>query len=553
MAESLFEKIVISTSDDDYNAFFSDEIRLAHYTQVSILPFTHVKQEKLIKNWLNESKNEYDIDGYHGKIDQIENNINSIIIHNKILPRYPFFILSILQTYEAFMPQNIEITAYGHCYYALIVAHLVKSGIEPKDESISACFNYSRNLAFEIFKENPSGLYISSEQLKAFDDRYNEKYLINKSLVNRLKGRYGILKVESNGDISFNLSYSYYYFLGGYLSKHYNEESIEKIVSQLVEDSHKKNNSTILIFTIHHAHDLKIIDEILTHTACAIDQLAPATLDTEETEIFYELLTAIPEKLETDGLEKDRESERAHRDIVESEDNKLPRIDEPDDSERDNKILNDIYHCNKNIEVLSQVLRNNVGNLERKKISEIAETICDAGLRLSRILVTNKREINELINYIYKRLEKDKSNSDIKNLKIKETDIRKAVIFHVFLWIMSNIERVVSSINKPEISPVIKELSQLKSTPAYKIIYYFYSLDTSESFTKRNKEQIETLMKEYQGKEHSFLRRILSIRTQQYINTHEIDSSVYQSVCSTLKIDYKPKFKTRMTTRHQSK
>jgi len=367
LAEKHFEKIAISTSDDDYNSFFSDEIRLAHYTPVSIHPFTHVKQEALIKNWLNQSKQEHGIDGYHGKIDQIENNINSIIIHNKILPRYPFFILSILQTYEAFMPQNIEITAYGHCYYALIVAHLVKSGIEPKDESISACFNYSRNLAFEIFNRNPTGLNISNEQLKVFDDSYNEKYLINKSLVNRLKGRYGILKVEPNGDISFKLSYSYYYFLGGYLSKNYDEKPIEKIVSQLVEDSHKKNNSTTLIFTIHHAHDLKIIDEILTHTACAIDQLAPATLDTDETEIFYELLTAIPEKLETDGLEKDRESERAHRDKVESEDKRSPNTGEKDDLERDSQILNDIYHCNKNIEVLSQVLRNNVGNLERKK------------------------------------------------------------------------------------------------------------------------------------------------------------------------------------------
>ena len=319
-------------------------------------------------------------------------------------------------------------------------------------------------------------------------------------------------------------------------------------MSELIENSHKKNNSTTLIFTIHHAHDLKIIDEILTHTACAIDQLAPATLDTDETEIFYELLTAIPEKLESNGVKEDRESERARRDLVEQKDEELSEIENIDDSERDNKILNDIYHCNKNIEVLSQVLRNNVGNLERKKIAEIAETICDAGLRLSRLLVTSKNEINELINYIHERLRISGSDNDKIDLKIKEDDIRKAVIFHVFLWIMSNIERVVSSINKPEISPVIKELSLLKNTPAYKIIYYFFSLDTSENFTKRNKEQLEGLVREYQGKEHSFLHRIISIRTQQFINTHEIESSVYQSVCSTLKIDYKPKFKGRIST-----
>ena len=94
-------------------------------------------------------------------------------------------------------------------------------------------------------------------------------------------------------------------------------------------------------------------------------KLAPATLDTDETEIFYELLTAIPEKLESNGVKEDRESERARRDLVEQKDEELSEIENIDDSERDNKILNDIYHCNKNIEVLSQVLRNNVGNLGR--------------------------------------------------------------------------------------------------------------------------------------------------------------------------------------------
>jgi GTPase SAR1 family protein len=548
MAEVYFENVIISTSDDYYNSYFSDEIRLSNYTPISILPFTHVKQEKLIKNWLDESKSGQEIEGYHGRVDKIENNINSIIIHNKILPRYPFFILSILQTYEAFMPQNIEITAYGHCYYALILAHLVKSGIEPKDESISACFNYARNLAFEIFDKGPSSLTISSEQLKDFDERYNEKYLISNSLINRLRGRYGILRLTPNGEMSFSLSYSYYYFLGGYLSKHYNENRVSEIVSEIIENSHKKNNSTTLIFTVHHAHDLKIIDEILTHTACAIDQLKPATLDTNETEIFYELLTSIPENLKSNGIEKDRESEREFRDRAEKDQDHPTGFNDIDEQKRGNRLLNEIYHCNKNIDVLSQVLRNNVGNLERKKISEIAETICDAGLRLSRILITDKDEINDLINYIHVRLKKDKEKSQIKKSKIKEKDIRKAVLFHVFLWVMSNIEKVVSSINKPEIGPVIKELSQLKNSPAYLIIYYFYSLDTSESFTKRNKEQLESLLKKYQGKEHYFLRKILSIRTQHYINTHQIDDPIYQATCSALKIDYKPKFNNRIST-----
>ncbi len=448
------------------------------------------------------------------------------------------------------MPQNIEITAYGHCYYALIVAHLVKSGVEPKDESISACFNYARNLAFEIFQKNPAGLSISREEYKQFEDRYSKRFIISKSLVNRLKGRYGILRLSPSGDVSFSLDYSYYYFLGGYLSKNYNNKDVAQIVNDIIENSHKKNNATTLIFTIHHAHDLEIIDEILTHTACAIDQLSPATLDAEETEMFYDLLSAIPEKLESKGVEEDRESERELRDKAELKANDIDELDQIDELKRENQLLNEIFHCNKNIEVLSQVLRNNVGNLERDKLLEIVETICDAGLRLARILISNKKEINELIDYIYRRLQKEEG--EIKGTpRIEESEFRKAVVFRVFVWVISNIERVVSSINKPEIDPLVNELSQMKNTPAYDLIYYFYSLDTSESFTKNNKQHLDYLVKEYRGKGHTLLQRIISIRTQRFVNTHEIDDPLYQSVCSTLKIEYKPKFNPRISTQRK--
>ena len=121
-----------------------------------------------------------------GKIDQIERNINGIIISNKIVPRYPFFILSILQTYEVFMPQDVKITAYGHCYHTLILAHLIKSGVDKSDKAISACINFSSHLAYEINKLNPSGADISYEEFQEFVLKYREDYLIPDALLNRL-------------------------------------------------------------------------------------------------------------------------------------------------------------------------------------------------------------------------------------------------------------------------------------------------------------------------------------------------------------------------------
>lgn len=534
LAESIFDNVIVTTSIDNYESYFKDDTRLLHFSFITIRPFTHVKQEKLITKWL-QLKNKNIIKNIeHGEIDQIENNINSIIIDNKILPRYPFFILSILQTYEAFMPQDLKITAYGHCYYALILAHLIKSGVAKEDDSISASFNYANHLAFEMHAKSPISLFISYEDYDVFKNKYTERFIIKDSLVNRLHSNLGIIKEVNGRGYQFNLAYSYYYFLGQYLAKNYKDN--KKLVSDMIEKSYKKNNSLSLIFTIHHAQDLEIIDEILVHTICAIDNVEPARLDKDETRIFRELLSNIPKKLISDQpVNKERDNERKLRDKVESQ-NDI----ETKENENDQYLLNQIYQCYKNIEILSQILKNKYGSLEKTKITEIVEIICDAGLRLAKILLSEDMKVEELIEYIQKQYMASDEFDASKSKQSQLDDIRRAVMSRVFLWVMSNLERTVSSINKPEINEIIEDIKNRRDTPAYEIIHYFYSLDTAKKFDEDKKELLKNLIKKHDEKSMFFLHKILSIRTQHYINTHEIKAPMKQAVSSLLKIDYKP-------------
>ena len=110
-------------------------------------------------------------DGY---VDQVEDHVNSVIISDRIVPRYPFYVLSILQTYEVYMPGNMSITSYGHCYYVLIVASLIRTGISGADDDINACFNFAENLAFEIYKhrENSEIPFDFPSFLKRYEERF---------------------------------------------------------------------------------------------------------------------------------------------------------------------------------------------------------------------------------------------------------------------------------------------------------------------------------------------------------------------------------------------
>ena len=536
IAKESFERVIVTCSNDEYAAFFKDEVLLAEFQILRIAPFTHSKQEELIKKWFrlhNNSSEEAGLVLEDGKIDQIERNINGIIISNKIVPRYPFFILSILQTYEVFMPQDVKITAYGHCYHTLILAHLIKSGVDKSDKAISACINFSSHLAYEINKLNPSGADISYEEFQEFVLKYREDYLIPDALLNRLASENGIVKIGKGNRCCFVLPYSFYFFLGKYLASNY--DGNQEKISQMLEKSYIRRNTLTLIFAIHHAPNTEIIDEILLHTVCSLDDIDSTKLDSQETDMFNSLLTSIPERiLSGNTVEEERKKIRDDRDV--EEEFEADRDIEESASER----MNQIYSTQKNSEILSHILRNKTGELKIDKLEEIIEIICDSGLRVVKAFLFDDSEIEEFINYIATEFNEsqDGRHTKLKQQQVKQ--IEKMFRGSIFVWTMMNIEKIVSAVNKPELQGILKKIRDRMNTPAYDIIYYFSALDVANSFDRLQKDQLAEMLFKYDKKEMAFMHRVLSLRTQHYINTHQIKAQIKQATSSLLEIDYKP-------------
>ena len=72
----------------------------------------------------------------------------------------------------------------------------------------------------------------------------------------------------------------------------------------------------------------------------------------------------------------------------------------------------------------------------------------------------------------------------------------------------------------------------------YDLIGYFLRLDTIEEFSKNEQKQLKDLLNKHR---YDFFRKVISIRTQRYLNTHQVRTPVEQAVCSSLKIRYKPR------------
>ena len=83
-----FETIIVTLSSDIFASFYRDDTRLADFYEMKIKQLSHVQQEELSRRRLALTSPDQEItDGF---VDQVEDRVNSIVISNKIVPRYPF-------------------------------------------------------------------------------------------------------------------------------------------------------------------------------------------------------------------------------------------------------------------------------------------------------------------------------------------------------------------------------------------------------------------------------------------------------------------------------
>lgn len=519
-AKENFGNVVVTVSSDIYKAYWTDDLRLAGFTNIRINRLSHTKQEMLIRKWTGLSNQSAFITD--GKIDQIEDKINSIIINNRIVPRYPFYVLSILQSGEGFMPNDLKITAYGHCYYTMILTCLWRSGITKEDSDIDSCIKFASHLAFHIYnkyhKEGNNVSSVGEEEFKKFTKDYRANFVIKNTTINRLQDQYyGIIKNRN-----FRNPYMYYYFLGKYLSDNSQERDSKKIIKAMAEKSYVTTNRLALIFLIHHSHDSKILNEILRRTTRSLKDRKPAILNRKETKIFEDLVKAIPQDITSENsVEKERQKERERRDLVDKGDNH-----DAEKKENIHREMNDIYRILKNNEILGQILRNKYGSLEKARIKNIIETIADGGLRIINCFLIDQEQINGFAQFIHE-----------KNPEIGIEKIRIEVQALIFLLTVLSIKSIAFAVNKPEIRELVEEVVHNKSTPAYDLVGYFAFLESIESFDKKENEYLGKILATH--KKNDVITRIISLMTQGYMNTHKVKDPIAQSVSSKLRIKYR--------------
>ena len=413
------------------------------------------------------------------------------------------------------MPKKFNMTSYGHCYYVLILAHLIKSGIQEEDSEINSCINFASHFAFYMY-EHQDTYSCGEEEFERFKENYKKDFVIKDTIINRLQNRdYGIIKNRK-----FRAPYMYYYFLGKYLSDNSDRPEYGKIIEDMADKSYVNMNRLALIFIIHHSHNNKIIDEILLRTMCSLENIEPATLSPEETKNMRDFVSSVPKSIASEkSVEEERRKQRDVQDLADREEDDFDGRDE-----REFEELNHVYRILKNNEILGQILRNKYGSLEKSKIMEIIKTIADGGLRTVKLILMDQEQINKFAGFIHRR----DPDLDIEK-------IRFAVQTLMFWYTVMSVDKIATAINKPEIRSLVEEVFNTRSIPAYDLISYFSLINSVENFDQKENVYLGNLLSNH---EDDVIRTIVSLKTQNYMNTHRVKESTVQSVYSKLKIPY---------------
>lgn len=461
--------------DDIFGLNFKDENLIKSFTHFKIKEFVPSLRNKLIKKWtyLTDKKNDvgYNENEIYQNIDNATELVNAVlgkIVGNGIMPAYPFFILTVISTYETFeKPLDLEITSQGYCYQALIYIYLRKQGV--KNDEIDTYVNFLTEFAFFFYIEKKNELSIDefNSFMKLYLDKYN--FPIKQETLLRNLQQTQIISLDNCNNYSFCYPYLYYFFVAKYLAEHSDEN--KGIIDSIINNLHKNENAYIAIFISHHSKNSYILDEIIRNALYLFDKYKPATLSKEDLSFFDEQVDIIV-KAVLPPINTTSEKERVER--LEAQDT-VEQINEDEEKngdreEEDNGLVIELRRSVKTVEVMGRIIKNRAGSLEKRKLESIFEEAMKVHLRILTSFfeyIKNEKKQRSIVNFISNRLNKIIENNAGKPSQEELEKISKVIFWNMnFIVVYDFIDKIIHSLGSNKLTIIIEKVCDNENTPA---------------------------------------------------------------------------------------
>lgn len=533
---------VIVFVDDIFNLNIKDEGVRRTYTHYKLNELKPSLRYELIKKWTNltdiESNENFSENKIYNNIDKrielVQNSLGKII-GSGIMPSYPFFILTVISTYETVQkPLDQEITSQGYCYQALIYLYLRKQGV--KNDEIDTYINFLTEFAYYLFKENKNSL--SKSNFDTFMISYKKQYNFPMLQDRLLKKLYAtkLIAFDNFDNITFHYPYIYYFFVAKYLAEHQNEN--KKTLLNIVENLHKNEYAYIAIFLIHHSKNTIVLNEIISEASKLFSKYKTSTLSKKELSFFDEQLDELVNAVLPDykNPEKERAERLKNQDIIEKtiKENKEKRQDESEE-----EYFTDFRKSIRTVEVMGQIIKNRHSSLEKKKLKNIFREAMKVHLRIIDSFfcyIRDKDEQEDIIKFISEKLDKYFLEKGKKPEKKEIKKIAKKIFWNLnMFFVYGLIHKTVHSLGSDKlIKEIIRPICDDENTPASFLIKHGILMAYD------NNLQIDNISKKFKEKDmHEIAKRIMKFQIINYTSIRKINYAERQKIEAKLGIPRK--------------
>jgi predicted MPP superfamily phosphohydrolase len=481
-------EIIIVTSDNTYSSknVTEEATSFKEYLKYKLLPLGHEKRSELIEQWLLIGENKLTI-----QEEEILNNVrlrfNEInsLIGNRLMPSYPIFILTLLQSLDENL-QNFSQTSYANIYLVLIKAGLVKEGI--KDSVLTSLLNILKELAFYMYDKKKSPF--NRDDFENFIIEYSGKYFRHKSLTNDK-----ILSVLCNSNIlkfddeyyTFSYKYIYYFLIAQKIST--DLESYQELIYDLCNNIHLEINANILIFLSHHSKAQILIDNIVFTSEIPFEKASPLTLNKDDE--FVKFITEFTNEIKDEIIEDRNPKEEVKKELKKKD--AIERNNRDDEYSEEGILPAEAIEMNqafRTVKIIGQIVKNQSGDFEKEKLIKLVEAAYNTIFRFlgyySGMLEKDKELLIEtIVEDIKKKEEEKKSRHGNVDVKLIEKTVRNILQFISWRICVDSMTNLMFAVGTKGQNELFDKVNSNIDSPASKIVTFaiktFYDrIDTKE-------------------------------------------------------------------------
>jgi len=493
-----------------------------------IKPFGNVQISKIVGKWLEASQDELLNDIVQRKIE-VERVLHDIL-DRRLLPAYPFFVASILQTIVFTNAENNSSSAIYYGSYSAIYRLLITTATLrniPPNLDMNVVDQLQQNLAYKMFTENSRSC--SEQDIYSFTNEFLASRLVNAQsstivdhlLINRLwdirDNKYG-----------FAYDFIYYYYLASYFQEHIHETNIITQASACFDCIGNERNKSIIRFLVYVANSQvqqilfsKLIEKAESLYAGSIPLNLP-----KQTHFINDIKIVLP----TERLEKKPEENRVE--LLKKRDDLEDALVDDEDSEesQENNSWVEIIEALNTLLLLGDLLKNQIGTLDKnQKIDLVNESFELISRILSSGLNFFAEERETLEDFIISYLS-DLAPAIPDSEKKEKTRIMLAQM--IYMYTLSVFSLLREYIGHENLNLVFTEVRNNKKFEDVPLLDFVVRLNPS--FHDFPESELYTVLRQYHRS--SFIKNIIAMITFEFISIYPTDYKILARVSRKLGI-----------------